>query len=780
MKKRWKENARRLLTGILAGTLLLGMAGCKSETEGTKNEETAMGRYLEEEVSLPEGLTAIVDVTYLSDGRMALLGCDEGYLTCYWISSDDGESWEEQGDMPSELGLGGEDEDGSSKAVTSGAIRKDGVVLCQIGEYNSVEGAEPPNDVEYKETYQLRNADGSYSEVDFQLPEDYGQGIHIQWISDDEILIQDSVVGLYQMNINDGSVQHQYVEDGGRVISYGLVENHLILSSPDSIDYYNVETGDLEEEDTVLSDQIKSSGSNDSLTSYNTSPMLICQEGQDERMLYCDSTGIYSHVIGGNAMEQIVDGKLTSIGDPSTGLIKMVMGKDDKTLYLGVSTEEGIKLLRYVYSEDTPAVPSKEIKVYTLQENLELQQAISMFQKENPDYYVSLETALSEDSSVTLTDALKTLNTEIMAGKGPDLLVLDGMPVSTYEERGILADISDVIQEVDKEEGILDNIQKAYDRDGAIYEFPGRFSIPIVYGSSDQIQQLQTLSGMAKAAQDAAADDSGKRFYVDTTPTLLAEGLMDSAYPAWIQKDGTLNEKALREFFQGVKTIFDADDHSNSEAEAAEEHVVYGSYSHQQLSFIDGMTLQVYGGEASVVAGNLSSASGYSQITSSLEGENGKNLDFALWNGQKEGCFSPSMLMGINSKSKNVEDAKEFLKFLYGQKAQEVSMGYGLPVNELVYDSEDYWATGDSSSVGYSITDEDGVVRQIYLELHNPTSQQIQEIQKMGKSLTTPSQLDDNVVQAIRDELEPYIKGEKDLDTAVSAVIQKVNLYLAE
>ncbi len=75
MKTKWKENVRRLLAGILAGSLLLGMAGCKSGTQDSpRGEETAMGRYLEEEINLPEGLSEIIDTGYLSDGRMALLG----------------------------------------------------------------------------------------------------------------------------------------------------------------------------------------------------------------------------------------------------------------------------------------------------------------------------------------------------------------------------------------------------------------------------------------------------------------------------------------------------------------------------------------------------------------------------------------------------------------------------------------------------------------------------------------------------------------------------------
>ena len=58
-----------------------------------------------------------------------------------------------------------------------------------------------------------------------------------------------------------------------------------------------------------------------------------------------------------------------------------------------------------------------------------LRQAISVYQKQNPDVYVDLEIGMSGEDSVTASDALRTLNTDIMAGKGPDILILDGMPV---------------------------------------------------------------------------------------------------------------------------------------------------------------------------------------------------------------------------------------------------------------------------------------------------------------------------------------------------------------
>ena len=75
----------------------------------------------------------------------------------------------------------------------------------------------------------------------------------------------------------------------------------------------------------------------------------------------------------------------------------------------------GGRLLSYEYSADTPTVPDTELTIYSLEENSGIRQAVVMFQKKYPDIYLTLETGMSGNDGVTRTDALKTLNTEIMA-----------------------------------------------------------------------------------------------------------------------------------------------------------------------------------------------------------------------------------------------------------------------------------------------------------------------------------------------------------------------------
>ena len=55
MKKTWKKLFCRLLASTMAGVLLIGTAGCKGGGKEEKEKEVAMGRYLEEEIPLPEG-----------------------------------------------------------------------------------------------------------------------------------------------------------------------------------------------------------------------------------------------------------------------------------------------------------------------------------------------------------------------------------------------------------------------------------------------------------------------------------------------------------------------------------------------------------------------------------------------------------------------------------------------------------------------------------------------------------------------------------------------------
>ena len=61
-----------------------------------------------------------------------------------------------------------------------------------------------------------------------------------------------------------------------------------------------------------------------------------------------------------------------------------------------------------------------------------------------------------------------------MAGEGPDLLILDGLPADSYAEKGILEDLTDIVEP--EKEKYFYNIISAYNGGGKIYKVPTAFS----------------------------------------------------------------------------------------------------------------------------------------------------------------------------------------------------------------------------------------------------------------------------------------------------------------
>ncbi|MGN6711839.1 hypothetical protein [Anaerocolumna jejuensis] len=72
---------------------------------------------------------------------------------------------------------------------------------------------------------------------------------------------------------------------------------------------------------------------------------------------------------------------------------------------------------------------------------------------------------ISDEDETPATDYIKKINTELLAGKCADILVLDGLPVDSYIEKGVLADISSIIKPLEKNGNLMSNILDNYEKD---------------------------------------------------------------------------------------------------------------------------------------------------------------------------------------------------------------------------------------------------------------------------------------------------------------------------
>ncbi len=784
---KWKRKAA-LAAAAFAAFSGLGFAGCGNAAQtdsseaadsGENTEDEVMGRYLEEDVTVPEDCEDICSMKFLEDGTLRLCYYDEDFSAVYADSKDQGQTWGEKIDFLDVLGL-----DKDTYSASYPAAGKNGGIFLTVS--NSEEQDEENND--FGTRFYYIDPDGNFQE----MTEIGGlaNGVYIteaEFTDRNTLIVNITGNGMAEVDLSDGSIRGEY--EKGNFVNYFCVSGSRLIAVTDTLHYYDLETGEPLEDASALTEQITSDESNLSLTSTTTYPVVFAEGDDGDSLFFADGDGLYHYAFGGSVVEQVIDGSLNSIGSPDTALVSLERDTEGNFYFaISASMSGKGKILKYVYSADTPATPETELTVYSLRDNSYMRQIAALFQKKYPDIYLNLETGMSEEDAVTSSDALKNLNTEIMAGNGPDVLILDGIPEDTYIEKGMLKDISDLLDKTDQEDGILDNIRSAYQQeDGSQYVMPVRFAIPLLHGNAEDVQSVTDLKTLADAVERHKEEYTGMYMPVPlmnygSGPFL--DALADVNAPAWIKEDGTLDETAVTEFLEQANRIYQAGSASVEEFRKAYEEagMTFGTISDTERGYlkdISGSTLSVLSGSSTFAAGRLQSPETLGYLYS-VE-QKGENLSDGLWNGQAQNCFIPVQTVGISAKASQPEAAEKLVEFLFSQEGQKIGTSSGFPVNETVYDSEEYWAVGNSEgSLGVLGSGNADTGEYIELNIYRADDAKTEEIKELGKSLTTASRTNEVILSAVSDAGSRYLDGEISLEDAAREVIRQVNLYLSE
>lgn len=777
----WKQGTA--LTAAMVLALTPGLAGCgntekadntkkeKTDTKDTQKEEKTMGRYLEEDVALPEDCGDIQDMTLLEDGTLRICYY-KGDGVFYSDSSDGGKSWKEAVDLSEAL-----------KVDTS----KYGLSYPKLGAKGEifVSAYDASGETEEHKYYYLA-PDGSVKELDLSQILASGYVTEARFTDKGNLIINDFPTALVEINLLDGSIVRKY-EEGNNITCFAPIGNYLVAVTNSTVHYYDLETGEPLEDAAALTEQITEDKSNLELTSTSSYPLVFSKGDEEDSLFYAEDGGVYRYSFKGSVVEEVIDGNLNSLSSPDISLVAMNRDQDGN---IYVAVQDGAadmghmgRVLKYTYSPDTPAEPDTELTVYSLLDNSYIRQVAAIFQKKYPDIYLSLEVGMTGEDGMTTTDALKTLNTEIMAGNGPDVMILDGIPEDTYIEKGMLADISSILDKAEKEDGILDNIREPYrEEDGSQYVMPLRFSIPLIQGNKEDVEKAGDIVSMADMLESYQAEYTEMQMplsLMGAGPEGFLRTFADVSSPAWQKEDGSLNEDAVMEYLEQAGRIYAAGKERMDYIKEMAGGYVYSLSELPYLSNVTGFVMSLLAGYVKMAAGRLASPEDLANMYS-LEQKMG-DITHSLWNGQAQNCFIPSQIVGISAKAEQKEAAEKLVEFLFTKEGQEIGSNSGFPVNEAVYDSEDYWAVGDDEGcLGTSGSGDANTGEYVELDIVRADEKTTKEIQELGKTLTTPSRGNEIILNAIAENGTRYLNGEISLEEAAKAAVQQVNLYLAE
>lgn len=655
-----------------AGDSAQGGAGLtKKEEQDAGTEETvqgdssaAMGRYMESSFALPENAEVYSRaMRILADGRLAYFDAEIGL----YVSEDEGRSWKMQKSLQELI------PDREIGYINAAAIAPDGGVAMSEGFYGDMDNVRH-NLVYVDEQGNKVEADGSCGDgswigrlsfgADGRL---YGAGVR---------------GGIYEIDRVNGQMRALFT--ASECPEMLAVSGKLLLAlKNDGVQIYDVENGLLQDSDAVLDEfcqetfQGRLGGSSDSVGAW----LLPGEEGV--MYLACDE-GVFRHVFGGNAMEQLIEGSFSTFGDPTKGICSMALTGDVKAgdvEFLLLTTAD--ELIRFTYDANEPTVPQNLLKVYSLEENSRLRQAISVYQKENPDVYVNYEVGMTEGSAVTRMDALKNLNLELMGGEGPDVLLLDGIDQDTYVKKGMLRDLSGILENLDQESAAFDNIVSAYRTEEGTFVVPTSFKLPLIFGKEEDISTVTDLESLAGLTERLAESVE----YGSVTGAMKAEQelyqLLCVCSPAWLN-DGEVNEEALTEFLTLAKRMYEAD-RSRLDDELIEKF----NYVETAMPLGVRMDCVMLGigkiafGEASRMLMDIGAIGHFT--------EEEQGYAFDLWSGQAGKGFIPADKLAIAAQAAHGEEAERFVRLILSYEVQNVNMGEGFPVNRRAFEEMCEW-----------------------------------------------------------------------------------------
>ena len=559
----------RVLLYIMMCAMCAALWGC-----GGKEEEIPMGRYADREVKLPPGTFEYMHPC--PDGSYYLYGLDTEltYVDAQGESKGKDRNWENNANIHVKYVVGVSVEGASVFAYTPRFWNDEELEALWIA-----------GDTRY--LYYYVDEKGQK-----QALEPHGEGyekatnLNTFAFSPEGELYAASDTAVYRVNVENGEVESLFATqeqvksivfsgdvmlaaDAGKAYFYDRAEGKLLDGNSTLDEFLSSHSagglvmavsdrnahvkimedngaGDAEKAGAPDGEETGASGTNAGDDSKNAQALyMACR------------TGLYRYIWGGSVIEQIADGQMTALGDTqrSPSALQVLDNGEFRVMF------SGNYMVEMYYDETLPARPSKELTVYSLEENGWIRYAGQLFQKEHPDVLVRYETGMDGDNAVSKEDALKNLNTRLLAGEAPDVIVMDHMDIEQYAGKGVLRELDGILQPY-LDEGILyRNIvegMRMTDKE-KIYSVPMMVYLPLWLGEEMYLEGEQSLEDIVAGMEQARQKHpEGAILYTPYPKDVLLQTI-PVCLPAWTKEDGSLDVEKLTAYYRAVSRMWEID-----------------------------------------------------------------------------------------------------------------------------------------------------------------------------------------------------------------------------
>lgn len=478
-----------------------------------------------------------------------------------------------------------------------------------------------------------------------------------------------------------------------------------------------------------------------------------------------DGTGLRKAAFGGTLPQVLLEGGEFTFGDPTMSVEGLqVLGDECIVMLLQGST--GQTLCRYRFDETAPAQAALRLRVWSLEDHEMLRLAVRQYHREHPEVDVALEIALPEGTGQTAEDAVRALNTELLNGQGPDVLILDGLPAASLAKNGMLADLSGFVDPAAFEPVFVEPFRTGE----KLCMVPAQFALPILAGDAallDQARDLEQLAALMAAgpvpwqpgpngegAFEKRLPEERPVLYFDTLRGAF-EIMWAASAPAVLAEDGAADDAAFRRFAGAVAAI----DRSYKLA-ARGDTAGSGSMAMSvgSITYILGSDMFSYN-TGGAQMGSMLLENTFAAAYAAKGGPEGPG-EVRPFPGLAGGTYLPQVLAGVNSAGSHQAEAGAFVQTLLGSEVQNTLLETGMPTTKA-------GMAAQLAALAEMLDPSD-----LQESLYDPTP--------LLAQLTGPMLAPSAVTEAAYEAVKALCTGRTDLDGAVAQFQQAVGLYLAE
>lgn len=465
----------------------------------------------------------------------------------------------------------------------------------------------------------------------------------------------------------------------------------------------------------------------------------------------------------------------------------------NETIYFYGIDETNDESAIYKINIEKNSISSKDIKTLTISVghlNATLEYAINKFENEHSDIVINVEnyntvswikTDMTYEESLQAEkegfqkkyDFIQKLNTQILTGKGPDIIEIDSMPYRKYADMNLLLDFNELMgEDSDFDKDLYyTNVFEAMEYKNKLYTIPLTVNYPAFMTNTAFLKEYSIefddnnwtwddfLDISKKVMIDTNKDGKDDMYSLPTTvPQSIFKYLINSSTKNFIDHKNKKAYFTSKEFVEILKMCKTMSSEDITNPEVTEFQSDSGGFVFLPYSISD--FPMFYGN------GLLN--------TDEISFYRFPPLNRELYS------FSPAYMYGINSNTKHKEEAWEFIKFLLSEEVQSYERLYGIPINKSARQNKLEYRFKEAKDYMNEFGDLYGYKVSIPEKYENQIKNNIEKLNKIVPKLNNCNTYDIQVLKILNDETENFFNGNKSAEETSEIIQRKVEMYLNE